>query len=947
MNYQAEYTDYWSRQDRWGSHSFDDADALFKRVTLISGRGSVLDVGCGMGLLVRTLLEHDVQAHGIDIAPRPIEANNAINPGHFQLGSILDLPFADNSWNTIVSTDCLEHIAEADVPKALSELYRVAESSVFICLATTRDRDGRWHLTVRNREWWEARFFAAGFRRHPLDQLITSYEARESDEWQITLTFEKIPVAALQRYPLEALKAERDLHMDMTRESGRRADAHIARYIMARRYLPSEGLVLDAACGLGYGSAVLGCDHRGVQIIGLDNSDYAVAYGRACFQPSHPNLRFEAGDVCDLSRFADASVDLVVSFETVEHLREPEHFLGEINRVLKPGGRFVCSVPNMWVDEDGKDPNPWHFHVFDFSKLAQLCTKFFPLEHVYRQTAGGGMTLTQSQRRLQRVNLPVTTSSGEAEWWLVAATKPGAFRPLTALSTQRIVVLTHAAEHPLFTSWLADFPFPVSYVTDATTDFVFPDDTALVVTFDCYREPLVTLLRRAMEINIPTLLLADGILEYRNTWDHPQLVPGSLYQPVLAHKLACLGRSQARTVESWDNPGRCEIIGSPRFDLYAARQRRSRLPGDHFRVLVMTAITPYFTEEQHARVLQSLIDLKTTFESSAIDVCWRLTKGLDAEIGVDSIVTDLTGLELAEVLQSVDAVITTPSTSMLEAMLLGLPVAVLDYNNCPHYVQAAWRITAASHIAETLVELANPPAAKLLFQNATLHDALECDTPAAPRLRQLAEKMILAGAEARAHGRPLTLPARLIDAGLGAPAALAESISSADLFPGHAPFQQNDLRALQVEVGHLRSHVAHLENNLIAPSASEPDPALIALIQERAQLTILWRSKLEAGVALASLKQNTAASRLMIEAVKAVEACAVPEVIIEALIEVSGQLASLDLGRARYLLDLGRQLATDMGNQPACDRAAVVLASFPPISPVASARPPAPQPVSV
>jgi SAM-dependent methyltransferase len=926
MNYLEEYTDYWARHDRWGSHSFDDAEALCRRVMRVGGQGSVLDVGCGMGLLVRTLLKHGVDARGVDIAPRPVEENNQLDPGRFQLGSILDLPFTDNSWDTVVSTDCLEHIAEADVPKALSELHRVARRAVYINLATTRDRDGRWHLTVRNRDWWEARFFAAGFRRHPLDQVITPYEARESDDWQITLAFEKIPADALARYPLEALKAERDLHMDMTREPGRRSDAHIARYIMARRYLPKEGVVLDAACGLGYGSAVLGCDHPEVQIIGLDNSDYAVAYGRACFQATHANLSFETGDVCNLGRFANESVDLVVSFETVEHLREPGLFLAEIKRVLKPGGRFVCSVPNMWVDEDGKDPNPWHFHVFDFAKLAQLCTGFFPLEHVYRQTAGGGMTLTQSPRRLQRVHLPVTASSGDAEWWLVAAAKPGAFRPLAPPDEDRIVVLTHAPEHPMFTSWLGDSPFPVTYVTgtELAAGYVFPGDTALVVTFDCYRDPLVTLLRRAIEQDIPTLLLADGILEYRNTWEHPQLMPGSLYQPVLAHKLACLGRSQARVVESWDNPGRCEITGSPRFDAYAARRRRQRAPGEPFRLLVMTAITPAFTDDQHALVLQSLRDLKARLATTPIEVRWRLTKDLDQELGVTCAINDLTGTELAEVLQNVDAVITTPSTSMLEAMLLGLPVALLDYTNRPHYVPAAWRITADAHIEPTLAELQAPPAARLLYQNATLHDALECASPAAPRLRLLAARMIAAGREARAQGRPLSLPVRLIDVADTPPASLAEDLDPAALFPGHEPFSQHDVRALQTELGHLRRRNVELENN---PSVN---PELITLIQTRAELTIRWRSKLEAGVALASLKQTAAAIKFMVEAVQSVQTCALPEVIIEALIETSAQLAALDLGRARYLLDLGRQLATDLGNQPALTRAEQVHASLRP-----------------
>jgi GT2 family glycosyltransferase len=124
-----------------------------------------------------------------------------------------------------------------------------------------------------------------------------------------------------------------------------------------------------------------------------------------------------------------------------------------------------------------------------------------------------------------------------------------------------------------------------------------------------------------------------------------------------------------------------------------------------------------------------------------------------------------------------------------------------------------------------------------------------------------------------------------------------------------------------------------------------PSADLLALIQERAELTIRWRSKLEAGVALASLKQSAAAAKFMIEAVQSVQTCAVPEVIIEALIETSAQLAPLDIGRARYLLNLGRQLAADLGNQPACARAEEVLASFP-ATPAGRPRPAVPQPAS-
>ena len=466
MNYEKEYAEYWSSHDHWGSHSFKDPQALANQVQTVCGRGSILDAGCGMGLLVRTLAEQGIDAHGIDIAPRPVEAGNQLTPGRFRIGSILSLPVDDNSVDNVVTTDCLEHIAEADVPAALKELHRVARRFLFVQLATTRDRDGRWHLAIHDRAWWEGQFFAVGFRRHPLQQLAVPYESLEHESSQITLVFEKIPARALEKFPLQTLKAERDLHMDMLRESGRRSDAHIARYMLARQYLPREGVVLDAACGLGYGSALLAQSVPDCQVVGIDNSEFAAAYAETNFRPNLPKLSFRQGDVCDLSAFEDSSVDLVASFETVEHLREPEIFLKEIQRVLKPEGVFICSVPNMWVDEIGIDPNPWHFHVFDFAKLAALCAGFFDLGEAYRQTAGGGMKLNNAPRELRRVNLPVTSGHDQAEWWLLAArsrkTQPAEIKSVAPSDV--VVSLAYESQNPAFTNWLSDLPCPVENV---------------------------------------------------------------------------------------------------------------------------------------------------------------------------------------------------------------------------------------------------------------------------------------------------------------------------------------------------------------------------------------------------------------------------------------------------------------------------------------------------
>jgi tetratricopeptide (TPR) repeat protein/SAM-dependent methyltransferase len=492
-------------------------------------------------------------------------------------------------------------------------------------------------------------------------------------------------------------------------------------------------------------------------------------------------------------------------------------------------------------------------------------------------------------------------------------------------ATCTILVLTHDPKHPLLSSWLDASRYPVVFATNVGIDYEFPGDIGLVVTADCYNEPRATLLSRAVERGIPTLLLADGILEYRNTFEHPQIVPGAIFQPVPAHKIACLGRSQARVLESWGNAAQCEITGSARFDRYALLRRRERAAGEPFRLLVATALTPYFTPEQHAHVRRSLLDLKSFFAANAalagtpLQVEWRITKGLQHEIGVESVVSDLSGRELADVLQRVDAVVSTPSTAMVEAMLLGLPVAVLDYCNAPHYVQPAWRITAAEQILTVVSELMAPPAPKRLFQDATLHDTLECTSPAAPRLWRLAEAMIRRGRHARANGLPLTFPARLLPVGAHDPAPVPKGYQASDLHPGHPQFHEQHLQRLQVEVGQLRVYAAQLEHQ--CRQSGE-----IARLKTYSRLSIQWRSKLEAAVALSGPKQSRAAMDLMMQALKLVGSCQMPEVTLEALLEISPHLALHDAAKARTLLEAALTLAQQMQRQDVVQQVTQLLA---------------------
>jgi 2-polyprenyl-3-methyl-5-hydroxy-6-metoxy-1,4-benzoquinol methylase len=128
---------------------------------------------------------------------------------------------------------------------------------------------------------------------------------------------------------------------------------HVYRYAFACRFAAGKR-VLDIACGEGYGAEALR-QAGAASVIGVDISEQACIHAREKYGI---DARVGSADQIPL---ADASVDLVVSFETVEHVPDPRRFLGECARVLAAGGTLIVSTPNKDVySGPGTTPNPFH-----------------------------------------------------------------------------------------------------------------------------------------------------------------------------------------------------------------------------------------------------------------------------------------------------------------------------------------------------------------------------------------------------------------------------------------------------------------------------------------------------------------------------------------------------------------------------------------------------------
>ena len=158
---------------------------------------------------------------------------------------------------------------------------------------------------------------------------------------------------------------------------------HWHRYAFARRFLTGKR-VLDVASGEGYGSALLAA--VATSVIGIDVDAAAVAHARGAYARL-TNLRFDCASAAALP-LADASVDAVVSFETIEHL-PPElqpRMLAEISRVLTPEGILLLSAPNPVEYSQARDyRNPFHLHEPDRAELDAMLAGAFPVRHWFRQ----------------------------------------------------------------------------------------------------------------------------------------------------------------------------------------------------------------------------------------------------------------------------------------------------------------------------------------------------------------------------------------------------------------------------------------------------------------------------------------------------------------------------------------------------------------------------------
>ena len=170
--------------------------------------------------------------------------------------------------------------------------------------------------------------------------------------------------------------------------------------------------VLEAGFGEGYGADLLAGVAR--RVTGVDYDESAVAHVRA----RYPRVEVHHGNLAALP-LPEASVDVVVNFQVIEHLWDQSQFVAECRRVLRPGGLLLISTPNRITFTPGSDTpvNPFHTRELNAAELTELLVDGgFALEGVYGVFHGPHLRELDARHGGSIIDAQIARALADAPW---------------------------------------------------------------------------------------------------------------------------------------------------------------------------------------------------------------------------------------------------------------------------------------------------------------------------------------------------------------------------------------------------------------------------------------------------------------------------------------------------------------------------------------------------
>ncbi len=145
---------------------------------------------------------------------------------------------------------------------------------------------------------------------------------------------------------------------------------HQFAYRFAQQFVDGKD-VLDIGCGAGYGCKILA--ERARHVLGIDHDGDAIAYCRNHYGGA--NLEFRKADATTFD--SEDEFDVAVSFQVIEHVRDPGAFVQRMKRAVKHGGVIVITTPNVKIFPRHGAGNPFHLSEMNHEQFTALLSRHF------------------------------------------------------------------------------------------------------------------------------------------------------------------------------------------------------------------------------------------------------------------------------------------------------------------------------------------------------------------------------------------------------------------------------------------------------------------------------------------------------------------------------------------------------------------------------------------
>jgi 2-polyprenyl-3-methyl-5-hydroxy-6-metoxy-1,4-benzoquinol methylase len=181
-------------------------------------------------------------------------------------------------------------------------------------------------------------------------------------------------------------------------------EAHTNRYKWVSEYVKNKN-ILDIACGTGFGSMYLAKEGLALKVLGGDCSKSAVQYCKVKHN-MFPNLEFS---LLDAEKFIlDEKKEVIISFETIEHLHHPELLLKNCVNCLTDNGLFFISTPVSKKDIDKNPLNPHHLIEWNIEEFINMVEKYFLIDVVYIQpytipNSGNASLISRILKKIKKI----------------------------------------------------------------------------------------------------------------------------------------------------------------------------------------------------------------------------------------------------------------------------------------------------------------------------------------------------------------------------------------------------------------------------------------------------------------------------------------------------------------------------------------------------------------